>query len=98
MFVDGQFRPDLSDSTDESGYTITINDERRPDGTRAAGGLSAPYREPAQSVTQIHVKRNQRPAKPLLLMHITRARTAMKSILRTIATIWSWRRGGSHDY
>lgn len=29
VFVDGQFRPDLSDSTDESGYTITINDERQ---------------------------------------------------------------------
>lgn len=73
VFVDGQFRPDLSDSTDESGYTITINDERQ--------GLTAPVQPEvflhlteslAQSVTQIHVKRNQRPAKPLLLMHITR--------------------------
>lgn len=72
VFVDGQFRPDLSDSTDESGYTITINDERQ--------GLTAPVQPEvflhlteslAQSVTQIHVKRNQRPAKPLLLMHIT---------------------------
>lgn len=72
VFVDGQFRPDLSDSTDESGYTIAINDERQ--------SLTAPVQPEvflhlteslAQSVTQIHVKRNQRPAKPLLLMHIT---------------------------
>ncbi len=72
VFVDGQFRPDLSDSTDESVIPITINDERQ--------SLTAPVqresfctlpRASAQSVTQIHVKRNQRPAKPLLLMHIT---------------------------
>ena len=72
VFVDGQFRAELSDSTDESGYTITIDDERQ--------SLTAPVQPEvflhlteslAQSVTQIHVKRNQRPAKPLLLMHIT---------------------------
>lgn len=72
VFVDGRFHPELSDNTQDSGFEVTVNDDRQP--------LTAPVQPEvflhlteslAQSVTQIRVKRNQRPAKPLLLMHIT---------------------------
>lgn len=72
VFVDGRFAPGLSDSTDSSGFHVTVNDERR--------ALPAPVQPEvflhlteslAQSVTHITVGRNQRPSKPLLLMHIT---------------------------
>ena len=72
VFVDGQFRPELSDTLQESGFEIEINDDRQR--------LSAPVQPEvflhlteslARSVTHIAVKRNQRPSKPLLLMHIT---------------------------
>jgi len=72
VFVDGQFRAELSDSTLDSGFEIAINDDRQ--------SLNAPVQPEvflhlteslAQSVTHIRVKRNQRPVKPLLLMHIT---------------------------
>jgi Fe-S cluster assembly protein SufD len=94
VFVDGEFRPELSDALQESGFEIEINDDRQR--------LSAPVQPEvflhlteslARSVTHIRVKRNQRPAKPLLLMHITQGWTATKSTPRTIATILSWRRG-----
>lgn len=71
VFVDGEFRPELSDALQGSGFEIEINDDRQP--------LSAPVQPEvflhlteslARSVTHIRVKRNQRPAKPLL-MHIT---------------------------
>ncbi|VYU59716.1 Fe-S cluster assembly protein SufD [Metakosakonia massiliensis] len=71
VFVDGQFRADLSDMTDGSGFTVMMNDGQP---------LAAPVQPEvflhlteslAQSVTYISVARNQRPAKPLLLMHIT---------------------------
>ena len=72
VFVDGLFRAELSDSVQESVFDIVINDERQ--------SLNAPVQPEvflhlteslSQSVTHIRVKRNQRPAKPLLLMHIT---------------------------
>ncbi|MCT9843444.1 Fe-S cluster assembly protein SufD [Leclercia adecarboxylata ATCC 23216 = NBRC 102595] len=72
VFVDGRFSPELSDSPDDSGFEVIINDERQ--------SLTAPVQPElflhlteslAQSVTHIRVKRNTRPAKPLLLMHIT---------------------------
>jgi len=72
VFVDGQFMPDLSDSSDGSGFEIVINDERQ--------ALPAPIQPEvflhlteslSRTVTHIGVKRNQRPAKPLLLLHIT---------------------------
>lgn len=73
VFVDGQFCEALSDSTDGSGFDITVDD--------AHLSLPAPIQPEvflhlteslSRSVTHIKVKRNQRPAKPLLLMHITR--------------------------
>ena len=72
VFVDGVFRPELSDETQHSGFDVVVNDERQH--------LSAPVQPEvflhlteslAQSVTHIRVRRNQRPEKPLLLMHIT---------------------------
>ncbi|MDY0920456.1 MULTISPECIES: Fe-S cluster assembly protein SufD [unclassified Leclercia] len=72
VFVDGRFSPELSDSPDDSGFEVIINDERQ--------SLTAPVQPElflhlteslARSVTHIRVKRNTRPAKPLLLMHIT---------------------------
>lgn len=72
VFVDGRFSPELSDSPDDSGFDVIINDERQ--------SLTAPVQPElflhlteslARSVTHIRVKRNTRPAKPLLLMHIT---------------------------
>ncbi|VFS38879.1 FeS cluster assembly protein sufD [Enterobacter cancerogenus] len=72
VFVDGQYRPELSDSTQESGFEVAINNDRQ--------NLHAPVQPEvflhlteslAQSVTHISVRRNQRPDKPLLLMHIT---------------------------
>ena len=72
VFVDGQFCPTLSDSVDGSGFDVSIDDTRL--------GLPAPIQPEvflhlteslSRSVTHIHVKRNQRPTKPLLLMHIT---------------------------
>ena len=73
VFVDGQFAPGLSDSLEESGFHVTINNVR--------DGLPAPVNSEiflhlteslAATVTHIRVAHNQRPAKPLLLMHITR--------------------------
>ena len=72
VFVDGRFDADLSDSTEGSGFTLSVDDERT--------ALPAPVQPEvflhlteslSHSVTHISVARNQRPAKPLLLMHIT---------------------------
>ena len=72
VFIDGQYDADLSDSLDGSGYSVSINDERST--------LPAPVQSEvflhlteslSTSVTHIQVARNQRPSKPLLLMHIT---------------------------
>ncbi|WP_436872821.1 Fe-S cluster assembly protein SufD [Kosakonia sacchari] len=72
VFVDGQFNAALSDDTAGSGFEVKFADVRE--------ALPAPVQPEvflhlteslAQSVTWIQVARNQRPAKPLLLMHIT---------------------------
>jgi len=72
VFVDGRFSPELSDSPDDSGFEVIINDERQ--------SLTAPVQPElflhlteslAQSVTHIRVKRDLRPSKPLLLLHVT---------------------------
>ncbi|MRS16875.1 Fe-S cluster assembly protein SufD [Enterobacteriaceae bacterium RIT691] len=72
VFVNGQYRAALSDALSHSGYSVVVD--------TAYEALPAPVQPDvflhlteslAQTVTQIHVARNQRPAKPLLLMHIT---------------------------
>ncbi|HFK3155894.1 Fe-S cluster assembly protein SufD [Citrobacter sedlakii] len=72
VFVDGKFSPALSDSCENSGFDVAINDERQtlPDAVQPEVFLHL-TESLAHSVTHIHVKRNQRPDKPLLLMHIT---------------------------
>nr|CAB3503694.1 unnamed protein product [Digitaria exilis] len=72
VFVDGQFRPELSDSTQDCGFEIAINDDRQSLSTPVQPEVFLHLTESlARSVTHIRVKRNQRPVKPLLLMHIT---------------------------
>ncbi len=72
VFVDGRYVSALSDATEGSGYEVSINDDRQgvPDAIQAEVFLHL-TESLAQSVTHIAVKRGQRPAKPLLLMHIT---------------------------
>lgn len=72
VFVDGRFSPALSDSTDDSGFEVTLNDDRQTLAAPVQPELFLHLTESlAQSVTHISVKRNLRPSKPLLLMHIT---------------------------
>jgi Fe-S cluster assembly protein SufD len=72
VFVDGAFRQELSDLLQDSGFEIAINDDRQSLTGAIQPDVFLHLTESlAQSVTHIHVKRNQRPAKPLLLMHIT---------------------------
>lgn len=75
VFIDGEFAPALSDSTQGSGFSVTVDNVR--------DDLSAPVNSEvflhlteslSSTVTHIHVARNQRPAKPLMLMHLTRGR------------------------
>lgn len=94
VFVDGKFCEALSDSADGSGFDITVDE--------ALLSLPAPIQPEvflhlteslSRSVTHIKVKRNQRPTKPLLLMHITRGEWwVMTSIPRIIATTLNWRK------
>ena len=76
VFVDGLFSAELSDDTTGSGFAVTVSE--------AAENLPAPVQPEvflhlteslAQSVTRIDVARNQRPEKPLLLMHVTQGLT-----------------------
>lgn len=72
VFVDGQFSPTLSDSADGSGFDITIDDARQALPAAIQPEVFLHLTESlSRSVTHIQVKRNQRPAKPLLLLHIT---------------------------
>lgn len=72
VFVDGEYCPELSDDTEDSGFQIRIGAARE--------GLPAAVQPEvflhlteslAMTITHIKVARNQHPAKPLLLMHVT---------------------------
>ncbi|MBB1201109.1 Fe-S cluster assembly protein SufD [Enterobacteriaceae bacterium 89] len=72
VFVNGQYCPELSDELADSGFSVQVDNAR--------ANIPAPVNPEvflhlteslASSVTRIHVGRNQRPAKPLLLLHIT---------------------------
>ncbi|WP_336221972.1 Fe-S cluster assembly protein SufD [Citrobacter amalonaticus] len=72
VFVDGQYRPALSDSVENSGYQVKVNDERQTLPAAVQPEVFLHLTESlSRSVTHIRVGRNQRPNKPLLLMHIT---------------------------
>ena len=73
VFVDGQFAPGLSDALEESGFEVAVNNVREELPAAVNGEVFLHLSESlAATVTHIRVARNQRPAKPLLLMHITR--------------------------
>ena len=72
VFVNGVYSSALSDETCGSGFSITVDNARET--------LPAPVQPEvflhlteslSQTVTRIEVTRNQRPEKPLLLMHLT---------------------------
>lgn len=76
VFIDGQFSETLSDNLAGSGYDVSVADDRQglPDAVQPEVFLHL-TESLAQTVTRIRVKRHQRPAKPLLLMHVTRGGT-----------------------
>ncbi len=72
IFINGVWSPALSDDPANSGYDVTVSQKW--------AGLPAPLRPEvflhlteslAQQVTWVRVARNQQPARPLVLMHIT---------------------------
>ncbi|MFP1462941.1 hypothetical protein ACLB1E_21055 [Escherichia coli] len=93
VFVDGRYVPALSDATEGSGYEVSINDDRQglPEQLfrRKCFSLTESL---AQSVTHIAVKRGQRPAKPLLLMHITQGVAGEEVNTAITDIIWIWRK------
>ncbi len=73
VFVDGEYHAALSDSLKDSGYDIHIGHEtQNPTGAIQPDVFLHLTESLATCVTTIRVARNQRPSKPLLLMHITR--------------------------
>ncbi|EKZ6369498.1 Fe-S cluster assembly protein SufD [Klebsiella aerogenes] len=72
VFIDGRFSPALSDDLTASGFDVSVDNQRQhlPDAVQPEVFLHL-TESLAQTVTRIGVKRNQRPEKPLLLMHIT---------------------------
>lgn len=73
VFVDGQFSDSLSDDLAASGYDVQVDNERQqlPDAVQPDVFLHL-TESLATTVTRIRVRRNQRPQKPLLIMHLTR--------------------------
>ncbi|HEX4501899.1 MAG TPA: Fe-S cluster assembly protein SufD [Scandinavium sp.] len=72
VFVNGQYNADLSDSLTDSGFSVTVDNARETLPAAVQPEVFLHLTESlAQTVTHIQVARNQRPAKPLLLMHIT---------------------------
>lgn len=73
VFVDGQFDARLSDDVSNSGFDVTVDNQRQslPEAVHPEVFLHL-TESLSTSVTHIQVRRNQRPGKPLLLLHITR--------------------------
>lgn len=73
VFIDGQFSASLSDDLAASGYDVQVDNERQqlPDAVQPEVFLHL-TESLATTVTHIRVRRNQRPDKPLLIMHLTR--------------------------
>lgn len=73
VFVDGQFSEKLSDDLAASGFEVQVNNDRQALPEAAQPEVFLHLTESlAATVTHIRVKRNQRPEKPLLIMHLTR--------------------------
>lgn len=75
VFIDGEYSAALSDDVSNSGFEIAVNDQRDtlPAAVQPETFLHL-TESLARSVTHIRVKRNQQPAKPLLLMHLNSGR------------------------
>jgi len=72
VFVDGQFCPALSDNLQHSGFSVTVDNLRDALPAAVQPEVFLHLTESlSTTVTHIAVARHQRPAKPLLLMHIT---------------------------
>ncbi|ADO48376.1 Fe-S cluster assembly protein SufD [[Enterobacter] lignolyticus] len=72
VFVDGQFCPALSDNLQHSGFTVTVDNLRDALPAAVQSEVFLHLTESlSATVTHIAVARHQRPAKPLLLLHIT---------------------------
>lgn len=75
VFVDGKYDASLSDDARGSGFDITVNDQRDSLPPAVQPEVFLHLTESlAHSVTHIRVQRNQQPAKPLLLMHLSSGR------------------------
>lgn len=73
VFVDGQYVAELSDDLTDSGFVVRVDDQRQSLPEAIRGEVFLHLTESlATSVTHIQVGRHQRPARPLLLLHITR--------------------------
>ncbi|WP_330982641.1 MULTISPECIES: Fe-S cluster assembly protein SufD [Enterobacterales] len=72
VFVNDQYSAELSDELAGSAFQITVDNARESLPAAVQPEVFLHLTESlAQTVTHIKVARNQRPAKPLLLMHIT---------------------------
>ncbi|MCS2159258.1 Fe-S cluster assembly protein SufD [Scandinavium sp. H11S7] len=72
VFVNGRFIRELSDELAQSGFQVTVDNTRETLPAAVQPEVFLHLTESlAQAVTHIQVARNQRPARPLLLMHIT---------------------------
>jgi Fe-S cluster assembly protein SufD len=73
VFVDGRYNAELSDNLAGSGFEVTVNDRRQSLPAPVQGEVFLHLIESlSETVTHIRVARNHCPAKPLLLMHISR--------------------------
>ncbi|QGN38467.1 Fe-S cluster assembly protein SufD [Klebsiella oxytoca] len=77
VFIDGQYSANLSDDLTSSGYEVRVDNGRQqlPEAVQPEVFLHL-TESLAASVTHIKVGRNQRPEKPLLIVHMTRGLTS----------------------
>lgn len=77
VFIDGQYSANLSDDLTASGYEVRVDNGRQqlPEAVQPEVFLHL-TESLAASVTHIKVGRNQRPEKPLLIVHMTRGLTS----------------------
>ncbi len=73
VFVDGRFNAELSDDLTNSGFEVAVDDQRQALPAAVQGEVFLHLTESlAETVTHIRVARNHSPAKPLLLLHVSR--------------------------
>ena len=73
VFVDGRFNAELSDDLTHSGFEVAVDDQRQALPAAVQGEVFLHLTESlAETVTHIRVARNHSPAKPLLLLHVSR--------------------------